>query len=122
MANAAAFAAALAAVLASHRWGPASHLPGPALAAPRHSGPTNIAMGDAHVGVQGENVTVHGGIQLGGSRSGSGAASFGAEADKPAIRSSTLRLALNCARGVFRGIVDLAAGVAAIMTAVRSVT
>ena len=121
-ANAAAFAAALAAVLAAELdegrgASSRSHADGTS-----HGGPTNLAIGNARVGVQGENVTVHGGIQLGGPDSGSGTAGFAAEADKPVIRPGKLRLALTRARGALRGIADLAAGVTAIMTAVRSVT
>ncbi len=87
-----------------------------------HGGPTNIALGNARVGVQGESITVHGGIQLGGSDPGSGTASFAGRTDKPAIRPGRLRLALNRACGFFRGFGGLAAGVTAIITAVRSVT
>jgi hypothetical protein len=89
----------------------------------RCSGPANIALPNARVGVQGENVTVHGGIQLGGPGSGSGTAGFAAkEADKPVVRPGKLRLALSRTFGMFRFIADLAAGVTAIMTAVRSMT
>jgi nucleoside phosphorylase/ADP-ribose pyrophosphatase YjhB (NUDIX family) len=121
-ANAAAFATALATVLAAQpdqgrNPSSPSHAGGAG-----HGGPTNLATGNARVGVQGENVTVHGGIQLGEPHPGSRATSFAAKADRPAIRPNKLRLALNWARGAFRGIADLAAGVAAIMTAVRSVT
>lgn len=120
--NAAAFATALAAVLAAElpegrgasSWSRAGGT--------GHGGPTNIAIGNARVGVQGESVTVHGGIQLGGSDSGSGTAGFAAMADKPVIRPNRLRMALIWARGAFRGIAGLAAGVTAIMTVVRSVT
>ena len=85
----------------------------------RHS---NIAIGNARVGVQGESVTIHGGIQLGGPDSGGGTADFAARTDEPEVRRGKLKQALNWARGVLRGIAGLAAGVTAIMTAVRSVT
>jgi adenosylhomocysteine nucleosidase len=121
-ANAAAFATGLAAVLAAELdegRGPSSR---PRAGGTGHGGPTNIAMGNARVGVQGENVTIHGGIQLGGPHAGGGTASIATRTDKPAIRPGKLRLALKWAHGVFCGIAGLAAGVTAIMTAVRSVT
>jgi 8-oxo-dGTP diphosphatase len=117
-ANAAAFATALATVLATEL----GEAPRSRAAGSDRGGPTNLATGNARVGVQGENVTVHGGIQLGGSDSGSGTAGFAARADKPAVRPGKLRLALRWARGMIRGIADLAAGVTAIMAAVRSMT
>ena len=121
-ASAAAFAAALAAVLAAELdegRGPCSR---PRAGGTGHSGTNNIAMPNARVGVQGETVTVHGGIQLGGTDSGGETTGLTAEAGKPASRPGRLRLALQWARGALRGAADLAAGVAAIMTAVRSVT
>jgi 8-oxo-dGTP diphosphatase len=121
-ANAAAFAAALVAVLGvelADGRGAASRSRAGGISS---GGPTNIASGNARVGVQGENVTIHRGIQLGRPDSGSGTASLSANVDKPTIRAGRLRLALNWACGVFRGIADLAAGVTAIMMAVRSVT
>jgi 8-oxo-dGTP diphosphatase len=121
-ANAAAFATDLAAVLAAELdegRGPSSRS---RAGGTGHGGPTNIAIGNARVGVQGENVTIQGGIQLGGPDSGSGSADFAAGTDKPEARPGRPGLALNWARGVFRGIASLAAGVTAIMTAVRSVT
>jgi adenosylhomocysteine nucleosidase len=122
VAGAAAFAGALASVLAAesaqgHGSSPRSRAGG----APR-SGPTNIALGNARVGVQGEHVTVHGGIQLGGPDADSGTADFADRTDKPTIRPSRLTLVLKWARGAFRGIADLAAGVTAIVAAVRSMT
>jgi len=75
------------------------------------------------VGVQADSVTIHGGIQLGGPNSGRGSADFGAKADdRPPIRPGWLRLALTWTCRAFHGIADLAAGVTAIMAAVRSVT
>jgi adenosylhomocysteine nucleosidase len=121
-ANAAAFATELAAFLAAELGqtrGPSSRPHGSGTA---HGGPTNIALGNARVGVQGESVTIHGGIQIDGPHSDSGTASLAARTDKPAIRPGRLELALNWARGVFSGIARLAASVTAIMTAVRNVT
>jgi hypothetical protein len=79
-------------------------------------------MPNSHVGVQGENVTVHGGIHLGGPDSDSKTVALAAERGRTAIRLNRRRRALNWMREAFRGITDLAAGVATIMTAVRSVT
>lgn len=121
-ANAAAFATALAAALAAELDAGAGPFPGPHAAGFQHGGPVNLATGNARVGVQGTDVTVHGGIQLGGPDKGSGAAGFAARADEPEVRPGKLRQALNWARGVFGGIADLAAAVTAITTAVRRVT
>jgi len=120
-ASAAAFAAALATVLAAELdkgRGPSFR---PRARGTGHSGTSNIAMPNARVGVQGKTVTVHGGIQLGGTDSGEATTGLMIEAGKPASRPGRLRLALRWAHGALRGAADLAAGVAAIMTAVRSV-
>ena len=90
-ANAAAFATALAAALAAELGAGGERSPGSRAPGAQQGAPVNLAIGNARVGVQGTDVTVHGGIQLGGPRSGSETA-------------------------------DLAAGAAAIMTAVRSMT
>src|SRR6266487_4343232 len=121
-ANAAAFATALAAMLAAELDAGGGPFPGSRAAGSQHGGPFNLAVGNARVGVQGTDVTVHGGIQLGGPDSGSGTADFAARTGEPEVRPGKLRQARNWARRVFRGIADLAAGVPAIMTAVRRVT
>jgi adenosylhomocysteine nucleosidase len=115
-ANAAAFATELVSVLAAELdegRGPTSR---PGASGTGH-GPTNIAAGNARVGVQGDSVTIHGGIQLDGPHS----ASETARTDQPSVRPGRLRLAIHWARGVLRGVAGLAAEVAAITTAVRSV-
>jgi adenosylhomocysteine nucleosidase len=119
-ANAAAFAAALAAVLAAELDAGGGPIPG-SRAGSQYGGPFNLATGNARVGIQGTDVTVHGGIELGGRDTGSATADFGARTDKPDGRPSRLRQALNWGRGALRGIADLAAGVTAITTVVRSV-
>ncbi len=121
-ANAAAFATALAAMLAAELDAGGGPFPGSRAAGSQHGGPFNLAVGNARVGVQGTDVTVHGGIQLGGPDSGSGTADFAARTGEPEVRPGKLRQARNWARRVFRDIADLAAGVPAIMTAVRRVT
>jgi adenosylhomocysteine nucleosidase len=121
-ANAAAFATALATVLAAELDAGRETSLGSRTAGSQHGGPFNLATGNARVGVQGTDITIHGGIQLGGPDSGSGTTDFAAGTGKPATRPGKLRLLLNEARGIFRNIADLAAGVTAIMAAVRSVT
>ena len=122
-ANAAAFATALTAALAAEldegpRPSSRSRAGGTG-----PGGATNIAMPNARVGVQGQEVTVNGGIRLGGRDAVDGTSDFAAGPDRPEpIRRQRFRRALNRARGAFRGMTDLAAGVAAIVTAVRSVT
>jgi adenosylhomocysteine nucleosidase len=119
-ANAAAFATDLASVLAAELAeldedrGP----PGRPRTSSAGHGPTNIATGNARVGVQGDSVTIHGGIQLDGPHS----ASETARTDQPSVRPGRLKLALHWARDVLCGAAGLAAKVAAIMTAVRSAT
>jgi adenosylhomocysteine nucleosidase len=116
-ANAAAFAVALAVALAEELGtGNAPSRPG---AGPGRGGPFNLAMPNSHVGVQGEHVTVHGGIHLGGPHPSSGTAAV--RTSGPAIRSDWRGRALIWVREAFRGITDLAAGVATIMAATRSV-
>lgn len=121
-ANAAAFAAMLASVLAAELDESRAAASAIGAGGASHGGPTNIALGNARVGVQGQSITIHGGIQLGGPDSGSGTVGLTARADKLAISPGRLRLALDWARGCLRSIADLAAGVTAIMTAVRTLT
>jgi adenosylhomocysteine nucleosidase len=120
VANAAAFAAALAVVLAAELGAGRGASPGARTAGPQHGGPFNLATGRARVGVQGENVTIHGGVQIGGPDSRDGTAGLAAGAGKPALRPGRLRLMLSGARSMFRAVADLAAGVTAVMAAVRS--
>lgn len=108
-ANAAAFAVALATILAAEL----NAGRGTRTAGSPHDGPFNLATGNARVGVQGENITIHGGVQLGGANS--------TEADRPKIRRpGRLKPVLNGAWGMFQYVAALAAGLTAIMTAIRS--
>jgi adenosylhomocysteine nucleosidase len=121
-AHAAAFATALATALAadlaeSRRPSSRFHAGGTG-----HGSPTNLATGNARVGAQGENVTIRGGIHLGGPDHGKGTGDVAITTDKPATRVSTLSLAFNKARSLFRGLADFAAGITAIMAAVRGLT
>lgn len=119
-ANAAAFGTRLAVLLApelERRGRPSS---GPSAAEPGRGSPFNYAAKGAHVGVQGESVTIHGDIHLAGPSNDAGSASISAEPDSRAVSPSRLRLALTRVRNAVRGFAELAAGVAAIVTAFRS--
>lgn len=116
-ASAAAFATSLAVALAAElaeAAGPRSRTGGAA-----GGGPMNLATGNARVGVQGQHVTIHGGIQLGGPDTGNETTAR-CTAERSA-RAGGLKRALTRTRGVFQSIAELAAGVTAIVTAVRSV-
>lgn len=117
--NAAAFAAALAAALTgeddSHH-----RLPRTRSGDTGHGSHTNLATGNAHVGVQGEHVIIHGGIQMGAP--GGEAVRSTAEKDQTAIRRDKVRQVLKSLYGALHRIADLAAGAAAIMTTVRGLT
>jgi nucleoside phosphorylase/ADP-ribose pyrophosphatase YjhB (NUDIX family) len=121
-ANAAAFAAALAETLADElntgRGGSHETRGGES----RSGGPFNVARDNAHVGVQGQNVTIHGGIRLGGPDSGNGAIRFADGTGERRTHPGKLRLMLDGARVMLRSIGDLAAGLAAAVAAVRSMT
>lgn len=118
VANAAAFAVALVAALAeelgdehsgAQRAGDGGH---------DNSTNTNIAQGNARVGVQAQKI--YGGVWL-GSDHGNGQAGFVAT-DHHGAGSGKLRMALSWLRGVLRDAASLATGVAAVLTAVRSPT
>jgi adenosylhomocysteine nucleosidase len=115
-ANAAAFASALAAALAAELDVGRKPFPGLRAAGPQLGGPANLAAGNARVGVQGTDVTIHGGIHLGGPDPGSGTVGFTARTEESGIRPGKLRQACKGARGAFRGLVELAAGATAIGT------
>jgi adenosylhomocysteine nucleosidase len=121
-ANAATFAAKLVEILATELNEGCGPVPRDTGGGTGHGGATNIAQGNARVGVQGENVTIHGGIQLGGPQSDSGTAELNAGTEKLAIRPGVLRRAGNWARSIFCALTRLAVGVTAIMTAARSIT
>jgi adenosylhomocysteine nucleosidase len=121
-ANAAAFATSLAAVLAVELDAGKGPFPGPQGPGSQPGAPFNLATGNAHVGFQGTDVTVHGDIHLCGPHSVRETAGFVAMTDESGVRPGMLGQAVIWARRIVSGIADLAAGVAAIMTAVRSVT
>lgn len=113
VANAAAFAVALAARLAAELDGPS--LSGQDSRGP--GGPFNSANGNARVGVQGQNVTINGGIQLGGPGMEGRAT---ARMDNAQARTGMIRVILNGSRRFLRDVASLAATVGAIITAIRT--
>jgi 8-oxo-dGTP diphosphatase len=114
MANAAAFATALTGALAAELDPPTVSSAGPGSAAP--GGPFNHAADNAYVGVQGQHVTIHGGIQLGGPGKNHGTHAQMAKAE---ARPGKLRLILNGTCRLVQDIASLAASAAAVITAVR---
>ena len=80
-------------------------------------GPFNYAADNARVGVQGQHVTIHGGIQFGGPGKNGGTAAGMAKAED---RPSKIRLILNGPGRFLRAIASLAASAATIITAVRA--
>jgi 8-oxo-dGTP diphosphatase len=121
-ANAAAFAAALATALAAEIGADRGTSSRPRADGTSPGGPTNIATGNARVGLQAGNVTIHGGIQLGGPDLGDRTAGLAARPGKGTISPNRFKLAVSRARRAFCGIADLATGITAFITAVRSVT
>lgn len=115
-ANAAAFAIALAATLAEELGSHQRGTPGSRKTGQGDSMNTNIASGNARVGVQAQNV--HGGIRLGPDL-GTGPADFTATSHR-AVRPGRVRLALGWARGLIGDLASLAASVAAVLSAIRS--
>ena len=115
VANAAAFAAALTTSLAAELDPPAVSTAGSGGSA--SGGPFNYAADNARVGVQGQHVTIHGGIQLGGpGKNDETTARMG----KAEARSGKLRLILNGSSRFFRAIASLAASATAVITAIRA--
>jgi adenosylhomocysteine nucleosidase len=116
--NAAAFAIALADAMARELGDEKPGTPGSRDSGQNDRTNTNIAFGNARVGVQTQNVS--GGIRFGPDL-GTGPANFSTTNDR-AVRPGKLRLALTWARGALSGLASLAASVAAVLSAVRSPT
>lgn len=124
VANAAAFATALAIALAENP-SMSSRSGGAAPPAGGSSGdsPATVIGDNARFGVQGQNITVHGGIHMGGSAPGDGNADLclprmnGQTTHRGRARTLLMHLSRVCRR-----VAELATGVTAIITAVRSVT
>jgi adenosylhomocysteine nucleosidase len=124
VANAAAFAASLAIAFAddpgvSSRSGGT----GPRPNDPR-GGDFNTTIGDnARFGVLGQNITVNGGLHMGGSRPKDSNTDFSVPgADAGTARPGRIRVLLMHGSRVFRRVIELATSVTAIITAVRSTT
>jgi adenosylhomocysteine nucleosidase len=114
VANAAAFAAALTTSLAAELDPPPVSTAGSEESGGSASGgPFNYAADNARVGVQGQHVTIHGGIQFGGPGKNGGTAE--AEA-----RPGKLRLILNGSGRFFRALAGLAASATTVITAIRA--
>jgi nucleoside phosphorylase/ADP-ribose pyrophosphatase YjhB (NUDIX family) len=111
-ANAAAFVIALAAELAKELGNEQREIRGSRDTGQGDSTNTNIALGNARVGIQAQNV--YGGIRLGPEP-----ANFSATGQR-AVRSGKMRLALSRVWDLVRDLASLAASVAAVLSAVRS--
>jgi adenosylhomocysteine nucleosidase len=118
VANAAAFAVALVAALADERGDDHRGVQRAGEVGHGNSTNTNIAQGNARVGVQAQKI--YGGVWL-GSDHGNGQAGFVAT-DHHSTGSGKLRMALSWLRGVLSDAANLATGAAAVLTAVRSPT
>jgi adenosylhomocysteine nucleosidase len=116
VANAAAFAAALATSLAAELDPATVSTAGSGGAAT--DGPFNYAADNSRVGVQGQHVTIHGGIQLGGGPGENDETA--ARMTKAGAPSGKLRLILNGSSRFFTAIASLAASATAVITAVRA--
>jgi len=112
VANAVAFAAALTTSLAAE-------LDSPTVSTDRSAsgGPFNYAADSARVGVQGQHVTIHGGIQFGGPGKNGEAA---ARMNKAGVPLGKLGLILNGSSRFFHAIAGLAASATAVITAIRA--
>lgn len=118
VANAAAFAMALAGELAKELDSPSA----PGVAGSQGGSPFNLATGNARVGFQSQYVTINGGIQLGGQdkEDGTTARMTVAEA-RPGVATGKLSLILNKSRRFLRILADLATPAAAVITAIRTI-
>ena len=115
VANAAAFAAALTTSLAAELDPPTVSTAGSGGSA--SGGPFNYAADNARVGVQGQHVTIHGGIQF--TEPGKNDETT-ARMTKSRVPSGKLRLILNGSSRFFRAIASLAASATAVITAIRA--
>jgi adenosylhomocysteine nucleosidase len=116
VANAAAFATALAMSLAAELDTPLGTARSQG-ESPQSGGPTNSIGDNAQVGVQGQNITIRGGIRLGQPGKGGGTTAGMVQAE---IGAGNLKLILNASRRVLRNLTDLAAAATAIITAIRT--
>jgi adenosylhomocysteine nucleosidase len=117
VASAAAFAAALIPSLAAELDPPTVSTAGSGGSA--SGGPFNCAAGNARVGVQGQHVTIHGGIQFGGPGKNDETT---ARMTKSRVPSGKLRLILDGSSRIVGAIASLAASATAVITAMRTAT
>lgn len=118
-ANAAAYAVALATALAAELDEPrGSGGAGPRDGSPQHGGSSQFVGDNSQVGVQGQNITIHGGISLGRPDKDDGTSTRMAHTE---VRSRKLAAVLDRSRRLLRSLADLAAMVTAVITAIRSV-
>jgi hypothetical protein len=115
VANAAAFAAALTMSLAAELDPPTMSTAGSGESA--SGGPFNYAADNARVGVQGQHITIHGGIQFSGPGKNDETTAWMTKAGAP---SGKFRLIANGSSRFFRAIASLAASATAVITAIRA--
>jgi adenosylhomocysteine nucleosidase len=116
VANAAAFATALAASLAAELDAPPGTV-GSQGGSPQSGGPSNSIGDNSQVGVQGQNITIHGGIRFGQPGKGGGTTAKIVQAE---VRPGRFKQVLNGSRRALRNLADLAAAATAIITAIRT--
>lgn len=116
VANAAAFAIALAASLAAELDAPPG-IAGGQGESPQNGGPSNSIGDNSQVGVQGQHITIHGGIRIGRPGKGDGTTARIVQVE---VRSGILKRILNGSHRVLRNLADLAAAAAAVITAIRA--
>lgn len=114
VANAAAFAVALAEEIGRELGGRSA----PGSAGSQGGGPFNLATGNARVGFQSQNVTINGGLRLGGEDKDGGTT---ARVTRAQARPGRFDLILNGSRRLLSGLATLAASVTAVITAIRAV-
>jgi hypothetical protein len=83
----------------------------------RSGDPSNSIGDNAQVGVQGQSITINGGIRLGQPGKGGGKTARMVQAE---VRTGKLRLILNGSRRILRNLADLVAAATAIITAIRT--
>jgi adenosylhomocysteine nucleosidase len=116
VANAAAFAAALAASLAAELNAPPGSA-GSQGGSPQSGGFSNSIGDNSQVGVQGQNITVHGGIRFGQPGKGGGTTAKTVQAE---VRAGRLKLILDRSRRVLHDLAGLATAATAVITAIRA--
>lgn len=111
VANAAAFAVALATELGRELGGRSA----PGGAGPQAGGPFNLATGNARVGFQGQNVTINGGFRMGGDDKDDGTVA------RAEVRPAKLARLLNGSRRLLSSLATLATSTTAVLSVIRGV-